>query len=103
VTLPDQIRTVKCVVAEQFGITVADIDGRRRPDSIAFPRQVAMTYCVKWLHMKTTQTGQVFNRHHGDVLHALRRVASRSQLYIFDRIRIESINEKLAILLLLNG
>lgn len=93
---PDRIRQIKVAVAEQFGITVEDIDGRRRPDYIAFPRQVAMSFCVHFLRLKLRHTGEVFGgRHHTDVINAVRRVAERAHLYPAEREAVHAVREKL--------
>jgi len=67
-------------VADHFDLRVADILGRRRPDSIAFPRQVAM-YLARTLTESSLSTiGEAFGgRDHGTVLHACRAVTDRME------------------------
>jgi chromosomal replication initiator protein len=67
-------------VADHFDLRVADILGRRRPDSIAFPRQVAM-YLARTLTESSLSTiGDAFGgRDHGTVLHACRAVTDRME------------------------
>ncbi len=67
-------------VADHFDLRIADILGRRRPDSIAFPRQVAM-YLARTLTESSLSTiGEAFGgRDHGTVLHACRAVTDRME------------------------
>jgi chromosomal replication initiator protein len=94
-TLPDQIRRIKLTVADHFGITVEDIDGRRRPDHIVFPRHVAMAFCVHMLRLKSYHVGELFDRHHTDVIHAVQRVTDRTSVYPAERDAVAAILKKL--------
>jgi chromosomal replication initiator protein len=67
-------------VAEHYDLRVAEVLGRRRPDHIAFPRQVAM-YLARTLTDSSLSTiGEAFGgRDHGTVLHACRAVTDRME------------------------
>jgi len=65
-------------VAEHFDIRLADMTSRRRPQSIAFPRQVAMYLCRTLTEKSLMDIGDSFGgRDHGTVLHACRLIEKR--------------------------
>jgi chromosomal replication initiator protein len=67
-------------VAEHFDIRLADMTSKRRPSSIAFPRQVAMYLARDLTKASLNEIGQAFGgRDHGTVLHAHRLVRERMQ------------------------
>ncbi|MBL9136536.1 MAG: chromosomal replication initiator protein DnaA [Verrucomicrobiales bacterium] len=67
-------------VADHFDLRVADILGRRRPDHIAFPRQVAMFLARTLTESSLSTIGEAFGgRDHGTVLHACRAVTDRME------------------------
>lgn len=68
-------------VAEHFDIRLADMTSKRRPENIAFPRQIAM-YLARHLTESSLNTiGEAFGgRDHGTVLHACRLVKDRMEV-----------------------
>jgi chromosomal replication initiator protein len=65
-------------VAEQFDVRIADMTSKRRPASIAFPRQVAMYLSRELTKHSLNEIGDAFGgRDHGTVLHAHRQVRER--------------------------
>ena len=67
-------------VAEHYDLRVSDILGRRRPDNIAFPRQVAMFLARTLTESSLSTIGDAFGgRDHGTVLHACRAVTDRME------------------------
>jgi chromosomal replication initiator protein len=65
-------------VAEQFDVRIADMTSKRRPASIAFPRQVAMYLSRELTKHSLNEIGDAFGgRDHGTVLHAHRQVRDR--------------------------
>lgn len=58
---------IKCAVAEAYGVTVAQIDSRRRVGCVAWARQVAMHLCRILLNASTAEVGREFGRDHGTV------------------------------------
>ncbi|MBX3746737.1 MAG: chromosomal replication initiator protein DnaA [Verrucomicrobiae bacterium] len=67
-------------VADHYDLRVSDILGRRRPDHIAFPRQVAMFLARTLTESSLSTIGGAFGgRDHGTVLHACRAVADRME------------------------
>jgi chromosomal replication initiator protein len=65
-------------VAEHFDVRVADMTSKRRPASIAFPRQVAMYLARELTKASLNEIGEAFGgRDHGTVLHACKLVKKR--------------------------
>ncbi|MCW5558887.1 MAG: chromosomal replication initiator protein DnaA [Verrucomicrobiae bacterium] len=68
-------------VAEHYDIRLADMTSKRRPESIAFPRQVAMYLCRNLTEGSLSAIGDAFGgRDHGTVLHAVRAVKNRMEV-----------------------
>jgi len=70
------VELIQRTVAEYYKIKVSDMYSKRRPTSIAAPRQVAM-YLAKELTQKSLpEIGELFGgRDHTTVLHAVRKIA----------------------------
>jgi chromosomal replication initiator protein len=65
-------------VAEHFDVRVADMTSKRRPQNIAFPRQIAMHLARTLTKSSLAEIGDAFGgRDHGTVLHAHRLVQER--------------------------
>jgi chromosomal replication initiator protein len=68
-------------VAEHFDIRLADMTSKRRPENIAFPRQIAMYLSRQLTESSLNTIGEAFGgRDHGTVLHACRLVKDRMQI-----------------------
>jgi chromosomal replication initiator protein len=68
-------------VAEHFDIRLADMTSRRRPENIAFPRQIAMYLSRHMTESSLNTIGEAFGgRDHGTVLHACRLVKDRMEV-----------------------
>lgn len=75
------IDTIQKKVAEHFDIRLADMTSKRRPEHIAFPRQVAMYLSRHMTESSLNTIGEAFGgRDHGTVLHACRLVKDRMQI-----------------------
>ena len=71
------IDAIQKAVAEYFDVRLADMTSRRRPASIAFPRQVAMYLSRTMTKGSLMEIGEAFGgRDHGTVIHACKKVAS---------------------------
>jgi chromosomal replication initiator protein len=72
------VELIQKTVAEYYKIKVADMYSKRRPTSIAMPRQVAM-YLAKELTQKSLpEIGELFGgRDHTTVLHAVRKIGQQ--------------------------
>lgn len=75
------IEAIQKKVAEHFDIRVADMTSRRRPENIAFPRQIAMYLARQLTDSSLNVIGEAFGgRDHGTVLHAFRLVKDRMEV-----------------------
>ncbi|MEI6656593.1 MAG: chromosomal replication initiator protein DnaA [Verrucomicrobiota bacterium] len=71
------IDTIQRAVAEHYDVRLADMTSRRRPASIAFPRQVAMFLSRSLTKGSLMEIGEAFGgRDHGTVIHACKKVQS---------------------------
>ncbi|MCO5045087.1 MAG: chromosomal replication initiator protein DnaA [Verrucomicrobia bacterium] len=68
---------IQKVVADHFDLRLADMTSSRRPQSIAFPRQIAMYLCREMTSHSLPSIGVAFGRNHATVLHAHRLVVDR--------------------------
>lgn len=72
------IDSIQKAVAEHFDVRLADMTSRRRPASIAFPRQVAMFLSRTLTKGSLMEIGEAFGgRDHGTVIHACKKVTER--------------------------
>jgi len=68
-------------VADYFDIRLADMTSKRRPENIAFPRQIAMYLARQLTEHSLSAIGESFGgRDHGTVLHACRQVRDRMEV-----------------------
>lgn len=75
------IEIIQKKVAEHFDIRLADMTSKRRPENIAFPRQVAMFLARQLTESSLNTIGESFGgRDHGTVLHACRLVKDRMEV-----------------------
>jgi chromosomal replication initiator protein len=90
------IDAIQRAVAEVFDVRMADMISRRRPASIAFPRQVAMYLSRSLTHSSLMEIGESFGgRDHGTVIHACKKVASELNKQSGLKERIERIESQL--------
>lgn len=71
------IEAIQRAVAEYFDIRLGDMTSKRRPQSIAHPRQIAMYLCRTLTQHSLPEIGMGFGRNHATVLHAYRVVGNR--------------------------
>ena len=72
------IDAIQKAVAEHFDVRLADMTSRRRPASIAFPRQVAMYLSRNLTKGSLMEIGEAFGgRDHGTVIHACKKVSEK--------------------------
>ena len=75
------------VVAAHFKITVDDLNGRKRTQSIVLPRQIAMFLCRKILDVSLPDVGRFFGkRDHTTVIHSCDKIAG--ELEIDEKLRL---------------
>ena len=74
------IEVIQKNVAEHFDLRQCDMTSRRRPENIAFPRQVAMFLSRQMTETSLSAIGEAFGgRDHGTVLYACRSVKDRME------------------------
>jgi chromosomal replication initiator protein len=72
------IDSIQRAVAEHYDVRLADMTSRRRPASIAFPRQIAMYLSRSLTKGSLMEIGEAFGgRDHGTVIHACKKVVER--------------------------
>ena len=75
------IEVIQKKVAEHFDIRLADMTSKRRPENIAFPRQIAMYLSRQLTESSLNNIGEAFGgRDHGTVMHACRLVKDRMEV-----------------------
>lgn len=71
------LQQIQRQVADYYDIRVSDILSKRRPASIAFPRQVAMYICRQLTSHSLPDIGNAFEKNHATVLHACRMIENK--------------------------
>jgi chromosomal replication initiator protein len=75
------IEVIQKKVAEHFDIRLADMTSKRRPENIAFPRQIAMYLSRQLTESSLNTIGETFGgRDHGTVMHACKLVKDRMEV-----------------------
>jgi chromosomal replication initiator protein len=75
------VEVIQKKVAEHFDIRLADMTSKRRPENIAFPRQIAMYLTRQMTESSLNTIGEAYGgRDHGTVLHACRLVKDRMEV-----------------------
>lgn len=75
------IEAIQKRVAEHYDLRQADMTSKRRPEHIAFPRQIAMFLSRQLTESSLSTIGEAFGgRDHGTVLHACRLVKDRMEV-----------------------
>ncbi len=83
--VPDQVKPITITdildaVTSHFGVRAADLQGKRRSRSIAFPRQVCMYLARELTSLSLEEIGGYFGgRDHTTVLHAARTIQDQRQ------------------------
>lgn len=68
---------IQRAVAEFYDVRIADMSSKRRPRSVAVPRQVAMYLCRRLTSASLPDIAGSFGKTHATVLHAYKTVDSR--------------------------
>ncbi len=88
---------IQKIVAEHFDVRLADMTSRRRPKSIAEPRQLAMYLTRELTKNSLMDIGDAFGgRDHGTVIHACKAVASRIATGEEFRRTVSALTEKIS-------
>ena len=89
------IETIQRAVAEFYDIRHSDMTSKQRPQSIAFPRQVAMYLCRDLTDHSLPAIGEAFSRNHATVLHACSLINERMKADSDLRQTISTLRHKL--------
>jgi len=91
------IEVIQKKVAEHFDIRLADMTSKRRPENIAFPRQIAMYLSRQMTESSLNTIGEAFGgRDHGTVLHACRLVKDRMEVDSNVRLVVQHLEKQLS-------
>jgi chromosomal replication initiator protein len=71
------VEEIQKVVSDFYDIRMGDMSSNRRPQSIAFPRQVAMYLSRELTSQSLPSIGQAFNKNHATVMHSCRIVSEK--------------------------
>jgi chromosomal replication initiator protein len=86
------IENIQKTVADYYKIKVADMYSKKRPASIARPRQIAMYLAKEMTKKSLPEIGDLFGgRDHTTVLHAVRKIGS-------ERLQVIELNQQLHVL-----
>lgn len=86
---------IQRIVAEHFDVRLTDMSSKRRPRSIALPRQVAMFLCRRMTCASLPEIANAFGKTHATVLHACRSIQQRITVEEPLRENVRSITRKL--------
>lgn len=64
------IEKIKAITADEFGVTVEQMEGLTRNQMPTIARQTAMFLIMEHCKLNEVTVGQLFNRHHGTVFNA---------------------------------
>ncbi len=64
------VNTIKKVVGKHFSIKIEDFNSKRKTQSVAWPRQIAMFLTTDLTDLSLPEIGREFNRDHSTVVHA---------------------------------
>jgi len=62
------------IVAARYGITRDQLKGKRRTNSVALPRQIAMYLMRRQTTLSLSEIGRFFDRDHTTVIHACSKI-----------------------------
>jgi len=65
---------IQRVVAEHFDLRITDMSSKRRPRSVAMPRQIAMVLCRKLTRSSLPEIAKAFDKTHATVVHACKLI-----------------------------
>ena len=66
------------VVANYFNVSIADIKGKNKNQSVVLPRQISMYLCRKMTDFSTTEIGYEFGgKNHTTVMYNVQKVEAR--------------------------
>ena len=64
------VNSIKKIVGKHFNVKMEDFNSKRKTQSIAWPRQIAMFLTTELTDLSLPEIGREFNRDHSTVVHA---------------------------------
>jgi chromosomal replication initiator protein len=86
---------IQRMVADYFDLRLTDMSSKRRPRSVAAPRQVAMFLCRKLTPSSLPEIANSFGKTHATVVHACKTIQDRIQVEEELRNSVREITRKL--------
>jgi chromosomal replication initiator protein len=74
------VEQIQKIVANYYDIRVSDMNSKRRPANIAFPRQVAMYFSRKLTSLSLPAIAEQFSKNHATILHAVSSVEKKQKV-----------------------
>lgn len=72
------VEMIQKIVSDHFGISIAELKGKKRTKSILFPRQLAMYIARETTEFSTTEIGMEFSgKEHTTVMHACKKIEEK--------------------------
>jgi chromosomal replication initiator protein len=87
--------TIRDLIGCQFRVSVDDLRSRSRKRTIAFPRQMAMYLTRKFTNQSLADIGNMYNRDHSTVLHAIKIITREMSQQASVRQQVEMLSAKL--------
>jgi chromosomal replication initiator protein len=86
---------IRDFIADQFRVTINDLQSKSRKRIVAFPRQVCMYLARKHTELPLAEIGQAVNRDHSTVVHSVRTITDKIARDGSVRGQIELLSDKL--------
>lgn len=87
---------IKKIISETYGVSVEDLDSKKRPKDIAYARQVAMYLSREMTDLSLPKIGADFGgRDHTTVIHAIDKISKEIKLNPSVKKNIEEIKKKI--------
>ena len=64
------VNVIKKIVGKHYNIRMEDFNSKRKTQSVAWPRQIAMFLTTELTDLSLPEIGREFNRDHSTVVHA---------------------------------
>ena len=89
------IERIKLEVCAVWGIHRCELDSPSHEERICDPRQAAMSLARELTKMSLEDIGLEFGKHHGTVLHAIRKVKGWCEVDVKFRAKVDVVRERL--------
>ena len=86
---------IRDFIADQFQVTINDLQSKSRKRIVAFPRQICMYLARKHTELPLAEIGQAVNRDHSTVVHSVRKITESIARDGSVRGQVELLSDKL--------